>query len=173
MEPKKKFQKDIKDLISRKELLKTLAAMSAIALLPTPILALATTPNPQNYLGLEINTKIKDVKLIDNDLVFVDSVITVYKDGREVNNGEVKAYVLRTAPSMIISPALIIISDVNDTIGIAVGYEKYVTARLSPNAPDRVVINELIKESSNMGMNDVIRVLDIISSKMNSVNIAS
>ncbi|WP_243676255.1 hypothetical protein [Vulcanisaeta distributa] len=127
---------------------------------------MASLPNPQNYSGLEIDTKIRDVKLIDNDLVFVDSAITVYKDGKEVNNGIVRAYVLRTTPLIMIPPALLIINDIHSTIGIVVGYDKYVLVKLPPNTPDYIIVNELIKEALNMGANDVIRVINIIDNKM-------
>ena len=170
MAVEEKFQRDIRDALTRRELLKTLAAMSAIALLPTPILALAQYPNPQSYSGLEVNTKIVKVDLIDNDLVFIDSAVTVYKDGKEINNGSVKAYVLRTAPSILIPPSIVIISDKNETIGIAVGYDQYVRVTLPPDTPDYVVVNELIRKASSDGMSDIIRSIDIINSKASIIN---
>ncbi len=165
MAVEEKFQRDIRDFLTRRELLRALAAMSAIALLPTPILALAQYPNPQSYSGLEINTKIVKVNLIDNDLVFIDSMVTIYKDGKEVNNSTVKVFVLRTAPSILIPPSILIINDRNGTVGVAVGYDQYVKVTLPPNTPDYVVVNELIKKALSDGMNDVIRTINIINSK--------
>ncbi len=163
-----KFQRDIKDAITRRDLFKTMAALTTIALLPTPILALAQLPNPQNYSGLEVNTKIKEVKLMNNDLLFVDSIVTVYKDGSKINSGEIIAYALRTAPSIVVPPSMVIIYDKNNTIGIVVSYENYIKVQLPPDTPSHVVINELIKKASDNGMSDVVRTIDIITGLINA-----
>lgn len=159
--------KDIKDMMTRREVLKTLAAISAFTLFSQPLLSLALTPKPETYNGFTITTKINEIKSLSNDVVYISSEVVVNQNGN-TSNLRILSYVVKTVtPDILVPNALMVIYENNTTTAVATSYLQYVIKRLPGTVDIGSFIESVSQDARDQGKYDVVRLIDIIKNALN------